>query len=150
VPKHTLGPADAKGIGILPVELGIRSRINFTNMINEKYRWPDGKECAYCRRAFKDTAPSVRKTKDHIIPHSKGGVNDITNYVTCCHECNAIKANLHLTVFAEIILNIRPGGPLYRLRETISFNAWKIFNKYGRPYTNLYHKHEYQIAKKNK
>lgn len=32
-------------------------------------------------------------TKDHIYPHSKGGINDITNYQTMCEKCNNNKSN---------------------------------------------------------
>lgn len=33
----------------------------------------------------------VLMTKDHIIPSSKGGINDISNYQTMCVRCNIAK-----------------------------------------------------------
>lgn len=35
----------------------------------------------------------ILMTKDHIIPKSKGGSNDMSNYQTMCAECNAEKAD---------------------------------------------------------
>lgn len=35
----------------------------------------------------------VMFTKDHIIPKSKGGKNDMSNYQTMCEPCNMLKAN---------------------------------------------------------
>lgn len=41
-------------------------------------------------------------TKDHIIPKSKGGKNESSNYVTCCTHCNCLKDNLELS-WKEVI-----------------------------------------------
>lgn len=39
------------------------------------------------------TADNTLMTKDHIIPHSKGGANDRENYQTMCVKCNGKKAD---------------------------------------------------------
>ena len=42
-------------------------------------------------------------TIDHLVPLDLGGLDEITNYVTCCRPCNQRKANLPLTEFADSI-----------------------------------------------
>lgn len=37
-------------------------------------------------------------TRDHILPKSKGGANNITNYQTMCERCNKKKKNREITV----------------------------------------------------
>lgn len=37
------------------------------------------------------SADNILMTKDHIIPKSKGGLNDISNYQTMCEICNVAK-----------------------------------------------------------
>lgn len=34
-------------------------------------------------------------TKDHIVPKSKGGLNNMTNYQTMCISCNSKKADIY-------------------------------------------------------
>lgn len=46
--------------------------------------------CRYCRRQFDDNAP---KTKDHIVPVSKFGLDKKENRVPCCFDCNQWKDN---------------------------------------------------------
>lgn len=38
-----------------------------------------------------ENGKEVLMTKDHIIPKSKGGANDISNYQTMCKRCNEAK-----------------------------------------------------------
>jgi 5-methylcytosine-specific restriction endonuclease McrA len=42
---------------------------------------------------FNEKGKEVMLTKDHIIPRSKGGSNDIGNYQTMCSKCNWDKGN---------------------------------------------------------
>lgn len=48
----------------------------------------DGK-CAYCK-----VAPST--DRDHVVPLSKGGTNDISNILPACKSCNCRKSNKSL------------------------------------------------------
>mgnify|MGYP004632612335 FL=1 len=43
--------------------------------------------------AVNEAGEEVLMTKDHIIPWSKGGKDDVSNYQTMCEKCNKIKAN---------------------------------------------------------
>jgi hypothetical protein len=42
-------------------------------------------------------------TIDHLVPLFKGGLDEPTNYVTSCGQCNEAKAALSLAVFAKRI-----------------------------------------------
>lgn len=50
--------------------------------------------CRYCRRQFDEYA---EKTRDHIVPLSRGGYNHKENRVPCCKECNQWKGDKELT-----------------------------------------------------
>ena len=52
----------------------------------------DGFRCAYCGR----TPPVVTLEVDHIQPKSRGGKNDINNYITACFDCNRGKRDIPL------------------------------------------------------
>lgn len=43
--------------------------------------------------AINEDGEEVLMTKDHIIPRSKGGKDDISNYQTMCVKCNRAKGN---------------------------------------------------------
>jgi 5-methylcytosine-specific restriction endonuclease McrA len=44
--------------------------------------------------AIDDNGNEVLMTKDHIIPKSKGGRNELSNYITMCRPCNEIKGDM--------------------------------------------------------
>lgn len=51
----------------------------------------DGDACCYCSRRF---IGGIKKTDDHLIPLSKGGVNNSYNKLPCCKSCNSDKGSL--------------------------------------------------------
>lgn len=63
---------------------GLSPRIRFKVLQRDNFT------CQYCGRS----APKVELHVDHKIPISKGGLNDLTNLVTACAECNSGKSDL--------------------------------------------------------
>ena len=53
----------------------------------------DDYTCQYCGRHQMALKPRESLTRDHVIPLSRGGLNDWTNVVTACAACNTRKAN---------------------------------------------------------
>ena len=43
--------------------------------------------------AVDDNGDEILMTKDHIMPRSKCGIDDISNYQTMCKLCNEAKGN---------------------------------------------------------
>jgi len=60
----------------------------------------DGLACCYCGEAVEDGA---KLTLDHITPYSRGGSNEATNLVTCCHRCNSSRGNRSWRKFAGAV-----------------------------------------------
>jgi 5-methylcytosine-specific restriction endonuclease McrA len=61
---------------------GHHSRVEWENL---------KKSCNYTCLCCRKTEPSIRLTRDHIVPVSKGGDNSITNIQPLCHSCNCKK-----------------------------------------------------------
>lgn len=53
----------------------------------------DRYQCQYCGRLQMELRPRESLTRDHLIPLSRGGLNEWTNVVTACSPCNTRKAN---------------------------------------------------------
>lgn len=97
-------------------------------------------KCWFCGRLYgidraliNKVNPIIWHTKDHIMPTSRGGINHPLNYVSCCADCNGLKANR--TIF-EFILYLQEliwkNGHTHRMKDylkRILFKAWKLYNK---------------------
>lgn len=65
------------------------------NKANHQSREKARRVCYYCRQRF-DEDYGIDKTKDHVIPLSKGGLDKKENRVPCCFGCNQWKQDLFL------------------------------------------------------
>ena len=57
-------------------------------MWRQKIKEEWGHQCAYC-------GSGENLTIDHIVPQSKGGLDNTKNVVCCCHSCNQSKGHEH-------------------------------------------------------
>lgn len=53
----------------------------------------DRYRCQYCGRGQPELRLRESLTRDHLIPISRGGLNEWTNVVTACSPCNTRKSN---------------------------------------------------------
>lgn len=60
----------------------------------------DGLSCCYCGDSVEN---GVQLTLDHVKPYSKGGSNEASNLVTCCHRCNCSRGNRTVAKFAVAV-----------------------------------------------
>lgn len=61
--------------------------------------------CVCCGYKFED---GNHPTKDHVIPRSHGGTDDISNLQPLCRQCNSSKRNRHSTDYRLLYLDTIP------------------------------------------
>lgn len=59
----------------------------------------DEYKCQFC---LQEIAPT-ELTIDHLVPLALGGLDEVTNFVTCCRSCNRAKADQPLEEFARTV-----------------------------------------------
>lgn len=64
--------------------------------ISKKTRFEVFKRDSFCCQYCGKSAPDVVLEVDHIDPVSKGGSDDMLNYITACRDCNAGKSDRFL------------------------------------------------------
>lgn len=74
--------------------------------------------CRYCRGQFDDV---VIRTKDHVVPLSRGGLNTKENRVYACEDCNKWKADYTLEQWLKDVKRILKKN---KIREP--YNAAKL------------------------
>lgn len=78
--------------------------------------------CQYCGAA----APNVILEVDHIKPVSKGGKNDVLNFVTACRDCNRGKTNRDLSDDSVVMIQKRRLDDMQERREQLAMMLeWK-------------------------
>jgi len=71
---------------------GVMGRLKYKtvpSLTNRELFRRDRHTCMYCLESMSDR----HLTRDHIIPISRGGLDEWTNVVTACKACNQRKAN---------------------------------------------------------
>lgn len=67
--------------------------------------------CAYCNKPFKNTPQKLRASAEHILPHSKGGADNIHNYLAVHVGENSARGNQNFDAFVkshpEVVGNIK-------------------------------------------
>lgn len=63
----------------------------------------DNYTCQYCKREFERD----KLTIEHIIPVSKGGIDNIINYITVCRSCNSSKKDKPLIEYINLHWDIK-------------------------------------------
>ena len=58
----------------------------------------DGLACVWCGSGLEDEG--VTLSLDHVVPVSKGGLNNSKNLVTSCRKCNSVRGDRSLEDFA--------------------------------------------------
>lgn len=59
----------------------------------------DMKVCIYCKQPVDDFS----RTKDHLIPESKGGCRSKDNAVPSCSKCNRLKEDMTVSEFQKFM-----------------------------------------------
>ena len=62
----------------------------------------DSFKCQYCGAS----APEAILVVDHIDPFSKGGADEMVNYITACQSCNAGKNARNWTEFRNWLYDV--------------------------------------------
>jgi hypothetical protein len=59
--------------------------------------------CGYC--GVSETDAGAEMTADHFQPSSKGGADNSSNWIYCCHACNEFKSNYWNPDSVDRVLN---------------------------------------------
>ncbi len=80
----------------------------------QRHRYAPGNRAHLNLFAVDGKGQHVLMTKDHIVPRSKGGSDDLTNLQTCCLPCNSAKGATLLPERAWFVApyRVRPGNPM--------------------------------------
>lgn len=87
---------------------------NQRNMfVRDEYR------CQYCWRSYTQLRKGEYLTRDHVLPLSRGGLDEWTNIITACSKCNHLKDDRDLSDFAKY-LSVQLEQETERLRRSTS------------------------------
>ncbi len=84
-PEILVGPA--VGNAKLPKIFQRKVRWEISGAVQQKVWAADGFKCYYCGAKMGQALLTI----DHFVPLESGGVNDVSNYLTCCKQDNKAK-----------------------------------------------------------
>ena len=70
--------------------------------------------CCYCERRFDN---KLIRTKEHIVPKSKGGKNNLYNLIYACIECNSLRGNKDFIELMDYIKNILENNKSIKIKN---------------------------------
>jgi 5-methylcytosine-specific restriction endonuclease McrA len=81
-----------------------------------------GRQCAYCG------AKATRLEIEHILPHSRGGSDRVSNLTLACHACNQRKGNQTAAEFGHPDIQMQAKQPL---KDAAAMNAmrWALWDR---------------------
>jgi 5-methylcytosine-specific restriction endonuclease McrA len=98
------------------------------NISKRKVFERDGHRCGYCDVVLN----SKNRTIDHVVPTSRGGLNEYTNVVACCGKCNSIKGDKMLEELGWKVnheLYSPETNLLYHVPKNKRLKSWDAFLK---------------------
>lgn len=99
LPGGPAGPARAPRVVINIEEADFLEKQVLRQAIHER----EGGRCFYCSRRI----THHRRCLDHVIPQANLGGNSYRNLVSCCLDCNSLKAERHAVEFVRSLYRDR-------------------------------------------
>lgn len=93
------GPAPAPRVAINIEEADFLEKQILRQAIHER----EGGRCFYCSRRITQR----RRCLDHVVPRADLGSNSYRNLVSCCLDCNSLKAERHAVEFVRLLYRDR-------------------------------------------
>jgi hypothetical protein len=98
-PGRPAGPAPAPGVVINIEEADFLEKQVLRQALHER----EGGRCFYCSRRI----THHRRCLDHVVPQANLGNNSYRNLVSCCLDCNSLKAERHAVEFVRSLYRDR-------------------------------------------
>ncbi|MBN9034970.1 MAG: HNH endonuclease [Rhizobiales bacterium] len=65
--------------------------------------------CYYCERMMTlGPHPTLKATRDHVVPRAEGGFDHMSNYVAACLQCNGARGTIPADLFRRYVRRFGP------------------------------------------
>jgi hypothetical protein len=98
-PGGPAGPAPAPGVVVNIEEADFLEKQVLRQALHER----EGGRCFYCSRRIS----ARRRCLDHVVPQANLGNNSYRNLVSCCLDCNSLKADRNAVEFVRSLYRDR-------------------------------------------